>query len=310
MREAQEGRVHWPDVDIPTFDRFIHWVYTQDYDTPEPTVIASAEPQQSLAGLLAATSSPVEPVNSTPFYLAGHHGSNIPTSYSICVTCKTIFAAHPCGDDQNTIPETCLKCQNDRCCRCGGLGKAYGLQSINVCGDCDVKFNCRFCENCKFKYPSSCVSCRDSARKAQMASHEKLVKRFNIKPYPRPTRPPAIEFKAQKNKDNTENYSDVFLCHTKLYVLGDVYLIPELKQLAIHRLHAMLKVFVLYPSRLGDITTLVKYTFENAQPEDEICEMLSLYCACNVQALDDGDGLELLMTEVPNFGSSPVRKMR
>lgn len=38
MREAQEGRVMWPDVAVDTFSRFISFVYTGHYDEPQPEV--------------------------------------------------------------------------------------------------------------------------------------------------------------------------------------------------------------------------------------------------------------------------------
>lgn len=135
--------------------------------------------------------------------------------------------------------------------------------------------------------------------------------KFNSKNYPEPRHVPARNFQARKNKGSMENYRNVFLCHAKMYVLGDKYFIPELQKLAIHRLHATLKEFVLFPSRLQDIVVLVKYVFENTHPEDEMCNMISLYCACIMKSLDSGryGELEVLMTEVPNFGLSLVRQL-
>lgn len=145
-----------------------------------------------------------------------------------------------------------------------------------------------------------------------MARRAQLVEKFRGKSYPSPTRAATNEFNARENKDSTEEYRDVFLCHAKLYVLGDKYLIPELMKLAIHRLNATLKVLMLYPSRLRDIIAVVKYTFENVHPNDEICSMLSEYCACIFEDLDAhaGKELEVLITEAPNFALSLIRSIK
>jgi hypothetical protein len=43
MREAEEGRVEWPDLDVETFVRFVKFVYSADYDEAEP-VLSKAPP--------------------------------------------------------------------------------------------------------------------------------------------------------------------------------------------------------------------------------------------------------------------------
>ncbi|KAJ4403874.1 hypothetical protein N0V82_010585 [Gnomoniopsis sp. IMI 355080] len=268
LKEAQEGRVYWPDIDAPIFGRFMQWVYTQNYDTPEPTVITTAEPELELAGLSASTTPRIEPRRGTK----------------------------------------CTKCNGTDVYRTSGVWPDPGgsTQTWFICG-------CRTCSTRGY-HPRfrGLGRIEDSTREGQAARMEQLVEDFGSKTYPGPRRAPANEFNVRKNKDSTEDYSDVLLCHAKLYVLGDKYLIPELMQLAIHRLHATLKVFVLYPSRLQDIVTLVRYTFVNVHPDDEICSMLSAYCACIVEQLDaqQGKELERLIKEVPDFALSLVRSLK
>ncbi|KAL1881282.1 hypothetical protein Daus18300_001134 [Diaporthe australafricana] len=116
-------------------------------------------------------------------------------------------------------------------------------------------------------------------------------------------------FSARKNTEGCEDYTGVFLCHAKLYVLGDKYDIPPLKQLSLHRLHATLKEFILYPSRMNDIATLTKYIFENTVPDDKIREMLTLYYACIVEDARKHDGLKSLVDEIPDFAFSLIFKI-
>lgn len=120
---------------------------------------------------------------------------------------------------------------------------------------------------------------------------------------------PASVFPSRKNTEGCEDYTNVFLCHAKLYVLADTYDVPNLKQLSLHRLHATLKEFTLYPSRMNDIATLAKYVFDNTVPEDKIRDMITLYYACIVEDARKYDGLKTLIEEIPDFAFGLIKKM-
>lgn len=319
--EAQEGRVEWPDVDAPTFGRFMQWVYTQDYDPPEPAKIATTKPEASLPGLSTSTNSVIKPVTRVQKYCWFCDRTSLPgrEHECVCYICGTSYQARICmnGACSNSAKwfRCCLDCRKSKCQECGSLDGARDAQSTRTCGGCGSAFPYPLCRGCKeeTEYPSFCTECsKDPACKASAAKKQQLITKFNSKIYPGPRNAPANEFKVHKNQERSEDYSEVLLCHAKLYVLGDKYLIWGLQKLAIHRLHATLKEFVLYPSRLQDINKLVKYVFENAHPEDEICKMLSLYCACNIKSLDDevhGE-MEALVNEAPNFGLSLIRALK
>lgn len=316
MKEAQQGRVEWPDVDVPTFGHFMQWVYTQTYDPPEPAKIATTEPEQSLPGLSAFTFVIKEPVMGLPRHCSKCHGTVLQAYSASCVSCKTQITVYLCKDRTCRFmsPSFCQNCEETRCDGCQEIGRVHGPDTTKICRECRSEVNCRLCEDCKVQneYHANCAKCsNDPTHKASAARKQQLIEKFKSKIYPESLSAPTKGFEARKNKDSSEDYSSVFLCHARLYVLGDTYLIPELQKLAIHRLHATLKEFVLYPSRLQDVIMLVKYVFENTRPDDEICDMLSLYCACIRKSLDDEEhgGLELLMIEAPNFGLRLVRQM-
>ncbi|KUI53621.1 hypothetical protein VP1G_00960 [Cytospora mali] len=111
----------------------------------------------------------------------------------------------------------------------------------------------------------------------------------------------TFTFMPRKNTENCEDYTGVFLCHAQLYILGDKYDIPQLRQFTLYRLHATLKEFTLYPSRMSDIEILAKYIFDNTVPEDKIREMIILYYACIVEDVSKHDGLKRLIDEIPDF---------
>ena len=66
------------------------------------------------------------------------------------------------------------------------------------------------------------------------------------------------------HRDENKSCSNVFLCHTQLYVFAEMRLVPKLKQLALENLHETLKHFTLYRSRTSDIISLLRYVYEKS----------------------------------------------
>ncbi|KAF3770549.1 hypothetical protein M406DRAFT_336207 [Cryphonectria parasitica EP155] len=117
-------------------------------------------------------------------------------------------------------------------------------------------------------------------------------------------------FIPRKNTEGCEDYTGVFMCHAKLYVLGDTYDIPQLRQLSLHRLYVTLREFTLYPSRFNDLATLAQYIFDNTRPDDRIREIIALYYACIVEDALKHDGLQSLLDTTPEFAFGLISNMR
>ncbi|PVH77596.1 hypothetical protein DL98DRAFT_517313 [Cadophora sp. DSE1049] len=59
----------------------------------------------------------------------------------------------------------------------------------------------------------------------------------------------------------SHNYSNVFLSHASLYLLGDIHVVDSLKALALFKLHKTLCTFELDNENIGDITDLARYAY-------------------------------------------------
>jgi len=70
---------------------------------------------------------------------------------------------------------------------------------------------------------------------------------------------PSLDF--EKNK----SYSNLFLCHASLYVLGDIHVVTALKALALYKLHKTLCTFQLHNQNISDITDLASYIYSKDQ---------------------------------------------
>ena len=65
------------------------------------------------------------------------------------------------------------------------------------------------------------------------------------------------------NRGANEDYTEVFLCHARLYVWAEKYDIQTLKTLAFEELHRTLAIYTLYRERTGDIVALLRYIYAN-----------------------------------------------
>ncbi|KAL9118176.1 MAG: hypothetical protein Q9187_005280 [Circinaria calcarea] len=78
----------------------------------------------------------------------------------------------------------------------------------------------------------------------------------------------------RSNRDNSEDYTEVFLSHTRLYVFAEKYDIQPLKPQAIQNLHQTLAIYTLYLERAGDIVELIRYVYANTADVDDGVEDL------------------------------------
>lgn len=220
--------------------------------------------------------------------------------YEPCSFCNSVLSHCPSCGPPTTIKRS--SCSNNECIFYRSFFEYRKVENgINVtCLRCLTPYTTMECSSCSSVF-SDCPHC---AVKTLLRSFQykksNLIHRFLEDGGRKYTTPTSI-FEPRKNTGSNENYTGVFLCHAELYILGDKYDIPLLRQLSLHRLHATMKGFTLYPSRLNDISTLAKYVFWNTCSSDKIREMITLYYACIVEDASKHDGLESLLDEVPDF---------
>lgn len=102
------------------------------------------------------------------------------------------------------------------------------------------------------------------------------------------------------NKDRGVDYSEVFLCHARLYVFADQYDIQALKVLAIEELHATLAVFTLYQERTSDVLALLRYIYAQRSEADSgqnLRTLMSEYIEVEIGTLIHDEGLGDLLLE-------------
>ncbi|OCL01747.1 hypothetical protein AOQ84DRAFT_306105, partial [Glonium stellatum] len=125
-----------------------------------------------------------------------------------------------------------------------------------------------------------------------------------------PAPPP---FKPRKNRDATEDYTDIFLCHARLYVFAEKYDIAPLKRLALYKLQRTLVDFTLYPERVADVVELIKYSYTNTADmvgtPDDLRVLVIRYTGYVVEDLAQNPQFTALLEEVSQVGRDLMRQM-
>ncbi|KAF7893323.1 uncharacterized protein EAF02_000861 [Botrytis sinoallii] len=105
-----------------------------------------------------------------------------------------------------------------------------------------------------------------------------------------------------------QSYSNVFISHAALYILGDFRLVNSLKALALHKLHKTLCIFQLKNENIGDVIDLARYVYAEEGGEEgsggeigALRGLVCLYMAVNALALSLDDGFMELLGEGGQF---------
>ena len=96
------------------------------------------------------------------------------------------------------------------------------------------------------------------------------------------------------NQNESEDYTEVFLSHARLYVFAEKYDIQPLKVLALECLQDQLGVFELYEERTGDIIALLHYVYaetgESVPAFEDLRTLMRHYVGYEmVTLMKDGD---------------------
>ena len=105
---------------------------------------------------------------------------------------------------------------------------------------------------------------------------------FDERTYPLPASSTYLQkrCKARSNKSALEDYTPVFLGHTRLYALAEKYGVESLKWVVLNKLHETLRLFTPYEARHGDILELLRETYDNTptlKQIDPLRELVTQY---------------------------------
>ena len=225
MKEKQQGYAVLEDVTAATFDRFLEWASKGYYTPPPPSEDPKCEEETEDHSERRSEELVPEEVTITDEETP-HPRPRILESW---------------GQPAVPVPEIDATEEEIYDSR-GGFGTSSGSK----------KRKKKVSKTYSLGEKESTSRRRENMREA-FHSRQPVVRRDHINVSP-----------PRKNLDKSEDYTEVFLCHARVYVFADLHDIEELKLLALDELHALLAIFDLYEERTGDVVSLLRYAYANS----------------------------------------------
>ncbi|KAK7744797.1 hypothetical protein SLS62_010030 [Diatrype stigma] len=99
----------------------------------------------------------------------------------------------------------------------------------------------------------------------------------------------------------SQNYEKLFLCHIRLYVTGDKYLVRDLQALAIHKLHRTFLDAPLIYKNIENIVDAIRITYLNTIKGDRLRILLSHVVSWRYRLVKNHPAIAELMHEFGDF---------
>lgn len=290
MSEAKEGCALLEDVDEHTLIRFSQYAYTGDYNAADPDIVLDS----SMIGETEAVTDFAAPRQTSPD-AAGN-------SDLIAEDAVSNADVERVAEE---ITTTDIPGHNPRLFEFGDVRELpYGSFQRSVISSRDRKRKGKTAKS--DEYGLDLVEPIPSVRKSKKCE---LWDRFKDRAY---TISVPV-FHARKNRESCEDYTEVFLCHARLYVFAEKYDIWSLKQLSLHKLQRTLIGFTLYEERVRDVVELMRYSYLNtadrSESVDELRTLVVHYGACVVEHLARSPQFQLLLEEVGQLARDLVAQM-
>ncbi|MDI1492545.1 MAG: hypothetical protein OHK93_003759 [Ramalina farinacea] len=229
MKEKQQGYAVLEDVTAATFDRFLEWASKGHYTPPLPSEDLKCEEETEDHSERKSEELVPERVDNTV------EETNPRPRTPPVIQAFGVQPAEP-------VPEMVVTDEERIDNGWGGFGPSLGSK----------KGKKKPWKTSSLGNEESTSRRRENMREA-FHSRRPVVGRSHINiPSPR------------KNLNKSENYTEVFLCHARLYVFADLHDIQELKVLVLDELRALLAIFDLYQERTGDVVSLLRYAYASS----------------------------------------------
>ncbi|MCJ1449340.1 MAG: hypothetical protein MMC23_009860, partial [Stictis urceolatum] len=106
--------------------------------------------------------------------------------------------------------------------------------------------------------------------------------------------------------NTNEDYTNALLCHAQIYAFADIYDIPPLRSLALHKLKQLLIDQHQRQQRPPGIFDLIKFGYANTTGRNNLRSLISEYAACVIEDLSAIEGFRDLLEEAESFAADLV----
>jgi len=231
MAESQAGCTIWEDVSKETFERFTQFAYTGDYSIPKMEKRNRIEMQKE----------------------AVTDDSSSNTLHRMLKTWDMAEADPDVVVEPGPDPEP----EAARIHRISKKDKRKGKSAIVISSFLDESLAPT---NPDLEQETVPITRRDKYPERQPHVHSEDFQSLTF-PLLAPRNNHDKSCEPAEHFDPDQSYTEVFLSHASLYILGDLQLIDSLKALALFKLHKTLCVFQLDNENAKDIIALARYAY-------------------------------------------------
>ena len=117
----------------------------------------------------------------------------------------------------------------------------------------------------------------------------------------------------RQNEEAFEDYTQVLLCHARLYVFSDLYQIEPLQQLARQKLRLTLSRFFLFEERVSDVVELIKYTYQNTMDHesglDKLRSLVIDYVVCHIETIAKDKDFQKMLQDSGALANDLIQRL-
>ncbi|KAM0206461.1 hypothetical protein ACHAQI_008188 [Fusarium lateritium] len=337
MREAQEGRVEWPDLDVDTFVRFAKFAFYADYVEAEPVLSEEPPPSPTRPGVTSSTedllllmgswnasgrnicrgSNNSETSNDRTGSDSSCESNYLGSTECSCTDCKTsnikgLTSSNPCKSS------SALKRSREREeLRGAPISDWIVLYKLwlrkgsppHCCGK--TKFDQTIAhkrwtriQQCKVPMRVQCdwQKTYEFMKDFAHCPSDDYYSKQQVKDW-------SLAVERDENFNPDVSYLPVLLTHVRVYIIADKYGVDELCRLSLYRLRLLLRGIVLFRKRILDLVIVVDEIFENTVEGDGARELIVKYFACYIEVMQDTPEVAELLRDGGDFVAALVEKM-
>ncbi|KPM42416.1 hypothetical protein AK830_g4155 [Neonectria ditissima] len=341
MKEASEGRVEWPDLDVDTFVRFAKYAYSCDYAEAKPEVLARQVPGKDNGctdveqGRQASLDLGPATVDLT------EEQDEISSSGSEDLSDSTSMSDEDIDDEDDEDEDGDGEDDDDSNEGEPGIHGRYSSEGPRSPGSSTLNGGQSSPDFIQLPYSiASYILSWESHR--QNSALERTREEIHGQGYPQkrrrleydwictprnnlkavamhrfnklnifhPAGPDAyVAWMPQPNVGANQSFRPVFSSHARLYVLADKYGVEDLKALTLHRLHRTLGLFSIYSERIPDAVALIQIIYENTVDGDLARKVLVLFFCCIIEHARDCEEFRVAIRSQGDFADDLVQEM-
>ena len=283
MAEAKERCALFEDIDEETFVRFCEYAYTGDYLVPSPGIVTVSQDKDSRNGM-----NEEQTISSS---VPGLEFEVLPQDEQP----QDAFLMHEIDDNlhaKDNVPETIDEFYTQ------SPQKLMDTPSPSLTTKKDKKK----ASQGAFDYPFAGF---DTPHPQHRSKKDNFCDDFRMaySSWDGPV------FEPYKNCDPSENFTEIFLCHARLYAFADRYQIDSLRTLVLYKLRRTLAAFRLFPERVPDIFELVQFSYANTREHDDLRSLVTDYIVCFVEYLVPHPDWVSLLANTDSFATEVLTQV-